>query len=341
MLIERVILREVAGRLVWLGGLLLALFSVQRLGLYLTQAAEGGIPPALVFSVWLLKMPYRLPELLAFAVFMALLLTYARMLHDRELTILQGNGFGILQHLRLVLPLMAIAATVSGLSSFMLAPHSNLRAEQLLASAPELQNLPLPGRFHTTPQGTLFVEQATASQAPGAYLYLEDTVITARAVELLEGDVRLLELRDGWRYDGTPPQRISSFQYYRMPLYRGAGVLSQRPRTLSTGQLLERGHARDWAELQFRIDQVILCLLLPLLAVLLHPVLPGRQLRYTSVALGIGGYFVYRNLLEVGRSMLVQGQTPMLSGTWWIHLLLLCVLLALYYRHVRPRGPAT
>ena len=350
LLIERYIIREFAVRLAWLGGLLVALFSVQRLGLYLTHAAEGNIPPSLVLSVWLLKIPHRLPEVLAFSTFLALLLTYARLLHDRELTVLRGGGWGLRQHLGLAAKIALAAALAAGLLSFVLAPRANLGAERLLATAPETLTLPLPGRFHTLSRGhgTILVERGEALLAERAYLYLDEpgghTVITARDVELraaADGRPRELELRGGRRYDaatGRAPHRVTSFDRYQAVLPTVGGVPGDtgRPRALPLQRLWERGTARDWAELQFRADQVMLCLLLPLLAVLLHPVLPGRQLRYTSLVVGVAGFFGYRSLLEVGRSMLAREQVPPILGTWWVHLLLVGVLALLLYRHVRP-----
>ena len=112
----------------------------------------------------------------------------------------------------------------------------------------------------------------------------------------------------------------------------GVSATGARPRTLTVARLLERSEPGTWAELQFRADQVMLCLLLPLLAVLLYPVLPDRRLRHGSLAIGIGGYFVYRNLLEAGRSMMAREQIPAALGTWWVHLLLVCVLALLLYR---------
>ena len=221
MLIERYILREFAVRLVWLGGLLIALFSVQRLGLYLTRAAEGGIPPALVFSLWLLKLPHRLPEVLAFATFTALLLTYARLLHDRELTVLQGGGWGIRRHLQLAVKIALATALLGGLLSFGLAPRANLYAERLLYAAPETRQLPLPGQFHASPRGhgTILVERGEPLRAEGVYLYLgaadgATVVVTAREAALqtsVDGQPRELELQDGRRYDlpagGAAPHR--------------------------------------------------------------------------------------------------------------------------------------
>lgn len=343
-------------RLAWLGGLLVALFSVQRLGLYLTRAAEGSIPPSLVLSAWLLKLPHRLPEVLAFSSFLALLLTYTRLLHDQELTVLQGSGWGLRQHLGLALKIALIVALAAGLLSFVLAPRANLQMEKILSVAPEIHNLPAPGRFHTLPSGygTLLVELGGPLQAKGVYLYLDEpdshTVITAGELELREAHgtrPRELELRGGWRYDavvGQAPHRITSFDRYHMPLPSPGEVAGNidNPRALSVVRLLERSTPKDWAELQFRVDQVMICLLLPLLAVLLHPVLTRRQSRYTPLTVGIVGYFVYRSLLDVGHSMLAREQLPVILGTWWVHLLLAVVLVALLHRRARmmPRGKA-
>lgn len=341
-------------RLAWLGGLLVALFSVQRLGLYLTRAAEGGIPSSLVLSAWLLKMPHRLPEVLAFSSFLALLLTYTRLLHDRELMVLQGGGWRLRQNLGIALKIALAAALAAGLLSFALAPRANLQMEKILSATPEIHSLPGPGRFHTLPRGygTLLVEQGGPLQAKEVYLYLDrpgsHTVITAGELELREAhgtQPRELELRDGWRYDavaGQAPHRITSFDRFRMPLPSpgdAAEKISNR-RALSVTRLLERGMPEDWAELQFRADQVMICLLLPLLAVLLHPVLTRGQLRYNPLVAGIAVYFVYRSLLDVGRSMMAREQLPLVLGTWWVHLLLAVVLAALLYRRTRitPRG---
>jgi lipopolysaccharide export system permease protein len=80
------------------------------------------------------------------------------------------------------------------------------------------------------------------------------------------------------------------------------------------------------AELHWRIAMPISCVVLTLLAIPLSRLRP-RQGRYARVWVAVVIYFLYSNLISVGKVWVARGTVPEALGLWWTHAAV--VLLAL------------
>jgi lipopolysaccharide export system permease protein len=152
---------------------------------------------------------------------------------------------------------------------------------------------------------------------------------------------RYLVLEDGYRYEGVPGQadyRVMHFREHGIRIQKREPILSTRHRyAYPTTRLLASSDPEDKAELQWRLATPISILLLGLLAVPLSKTSPRRG-RFGGMVLGILIYLVYNNLLTVAKSSMGKGEVPEVVGMWWVHLLLLGLLLLLHWRQSRPVG---
>jgi lipopolysaccharide export system permease protein len=73
------------------------------------------------------------------------------------------------------------------------------------------------------------------------------------------------------------------------------------------------------AELHWRVAMPVSCVVLTLLAVPLARLRP-RQGRYSRVWVAVVIYFLYQNLLTVGKVWISRGAVPEIVGLWWTHL---------------------
>ncbi|MCB0074943.1 MAG: LptF/LptG family permease, partial [Caldilineaceae bacterium] len=88
----------------------------------------------------------------------------------------------------------------------------------------------------------------------------------------------------------------------------------------------------ELAELQWRVSMPLSVILLALLAVFLSRTNP-RQGRYAKFFIGILIYVIYSNLLGVAKSWVERGTIQPLVGIWWVHLLVLAMVIMLMLQH--------
>jgi lipopolysaccharide export system permease protein len=82
------------------------------------------------------------------------------------------------------------------------------------------------------------------------------------------------------------------------------------------------------AELHARLAMPLMCAVLALLAVPLARLRP-RQGRYARVWIAVVIFFLYVNLITVGKVWIARGALPEVFGLWWTHaaVLLLALLI--------------
>jgi len=78
---------------------------------------------------------------------------------------------------------------------------------------------------------------------------------------------------------------------------------------------------------------IFLCLLLSALAIPLSQTSP-RQGRYTRLGLGLVIYLVFSNLIYVGKNWINFGKVPPEIGLWWIHAILLMLVIFLFIQQI-------
>ena len=99
---------------------------------------------------------------------------------------------------------------------------------------------------------------------------------------------------------------------------------------LATMDILKSDNKVHQAEFQWRLSLILSCLLLPLLAVLLSQSHASER-RYLPFIIAISIYLIYSNLLGIAQTLLKRDVLPSIIGLWWVHLLLIGVLVLLYY----------
>jgi lipopolysaccharide export system permease protein len=226
--------------------------------------------------------------------------------------------------------------------TLVLAPDATARALSLRSAALRAgQFAPVaPGKFRifsggnavvyaqdVNPDGTLadvFVERNRGALVEVALAERARHTVTA------DGMTHILTLYNGERFEGVPGGaefRIVRFAEHVVPVQvpvLGEGVRSLEARP--TASLLDSRDASERAELHARIAMPLMCAVLALLAVPLARLKP-RQGRYARVWLAVVIFFLYVNLISVGKVWIARGTIPEFLGLWWTHAAV--VLLAL------------
>lgn len=342
MILERYLIREIAHTLT---GVMVILALIVLSGSFLhilASAIEGDYPVRLVFSLLGLEAVGKLMFILPLSFYFSILLALGRLYNDSEMTALFACGVEPQRIYRAIAALgLSVAAVVAFFSLYMTPKVEDL-SQQLLDEAKakvELAGL-VPGHFNEAGDKGPLVYVEALDEESGVYRNLFAQTRVDGRLQLLsaqrayqridESDgSRYLVLEEGYRYEGQPGEagyRIIHFQTHGLRIEEREVEASQRPRhALTTAHLWDSDDRGDKAELHWRITMPITAFLLALLAVPLSKSDPrkGRNLRLFT---GVLAYFIYSNLLTVGRSWIASGEVPHQFGLWWVHALLVLMI---------------
>jgi len=338
----RYVLREVATAWLLVTGVLLVILLVNQMVGVLERAAASQYPEGVVLELIGLGALQNLSILLPVGLLLGVVLAFGRLYHDSEMAAALACGAG---PANIYLPVALLAALgTAGLAwlTLVLAPNATARALNLRSAALRAgQFAPIaPGKFRNfgggnavvyaqdvNPDGTLaevFVERNRDA--------LVEVALAARARHELSTDglTHILTLYDGERFEGVPGQRefrIMRFAEHVVPVKVRLSVDATRALEAEpTASLIDSGDPDARAELHSRIAMPLMCAVLALLAVPLSRLRP-RQGRYARVWVAVVIFFLYVNLITVGKVWIARGAIPEILGLWWTHAVVVLVAL--------------
>jgi lipopolysaccharide export system permease protein len=354
-IINRYLLREIGITFLGVTALLLMIFLSGTLVRILVQTLEGTYPATIMFALLGLKGASSLMIVIPIALFVAVLLALGRLYHDSEMAAMLACGIGPGQVMRSVWRVGLIVTVVVAWLALYFSPWAEEMSHRLLdeaAAKPEVEGISA-GRFNLLNDGNylIYVESLSANHRSLSQLFAhashqgQEYLVTAASAHELndaQNGQRYLVLENGFRYEGQPGKSefsVVQFKEHGLLLKERPIVPSHRRQSaVPTLKLLGSSQPSDQAELQWRLAVPISTLLLALLAVPLARTAP-REGRYGRLVVGILLYIVYNNMLGVAKTALGKGEVPFWLGTWWVHLLLLSVLIAFVLSQRRLRGP--
>ena len=346
MIISRYLLREMVTALIAVTAVLYVIYVSNRFIRLLADAEGGSLPGDVVVQLLALKSLSNLVTLLPLALFFAVLIAFGRLYKDNEMLALAACGVGSGRLLRTVLwASFAFAGLVAGISLYAgpWAEEQSYRITDALKAGADTRGV-AEGRFRELRDGKLvfYVESLSDDGRSMENVFVETqsqagvrNVLAAERgfyfIDESAGD-RYLVLQDGHRYEGQPgdPQfKVIQFKEHGLLVEERAVVSSARKViAYPTPALLSGVGRHETAELQWRIAMPLATLLLAALAVPLSRTTP-RQGRFAKLFVAILVYVVYMNLLVVSRSWLEQGTVSPYIGMWWVHALLLLLVVVL------------
>jgi len=345
---DRYLLREVIQGWLAVTIVLWLILVSNRLVRYLTDAAEGDIPAALVFQLLSLKMVSYLVIVVPFALALGVVLGLGRLYRDNEMVVMSACGVGPGRIYRPLLGFGLVVAALLAWLSLYVSPGVQARSDRLRASAQQQADITVlgAGRFNDLQGGrvTFYAERLSTDHTQMENLFIllrgreqePPQVLTAktahRIMDQASGD-DFLVLQDGYSYEGLPgaaDYRVMQFGTYgvRVDLPDEVEVAEGRE-AVPTRRLLYSRDPWDVAELQWRLSMPLSVISLLLLAVPLCRSGP-RQGRYGRLVLAILLFVIYYNLLGTARVWVGKGDLPPQVGLWWVLMLPVLLTLLLY-----------
>ena len=233
--------------------------------------------------------------------------------------------------------------------ALVLAPWANNKmqyAEESFKVEADIE-LITPGQFNLAAKGSrvLYTEDMpTPSKLDNVFLHVDNgdtsSVMASHNASIITDKrqgARYIVFRNGNRYDGTPGSldyRFIKFEDYGVLLEgKTLSNIDLDKESLPSHELYGSDNLNHIAELQWRISQVLMMILLAVIAVPLSKSAP-RQGRYAKMALAILLYIMYSNLLLVAMNWLRKGVVDPLIGMWWVHIIFLILFLVLFIRQI-------
>lgn len=338
-LLDRYLLREVLASWAAVTFVLLAIMIATRFASVLGVAAKGELPKELLLNVAMLSSLRYLVILIPVSLLIAIMLSLGRLYSDNEIAAMTACGAGLERLYRPMLGLALALTLLTAALSFSIGPWAGRQADFLAKDAKRLvQFTPFEaGQFKVLGGGraVFYTDSISADGLTLGRVFAEldeargaSVVVAAGGTQQIDAATgeRIITLRDGHRYLGTPGDadydvvRFASLALRLSP--PPFNYVNNQRKLKATGALWGSADREDLAELHIRIAAPVSVLLLALLAVPLSHLKP-RQGRYSKIVFGIVIYLVYTNLLAVGQAWIGKGQLPPALGLWWAHALVL------------------
>lgn len=360
MILFRSICKELYTCLLAIILVLLVIFITNQFVHYLKIAAQGQITMIAVMKVMSLQIPLLLGYLLPLAMYLSILLVFARLYLDSEMAVMQACGVSRLQLMGIVLVFAAGVTVVVGVLMLWAEPRiedHRIRVMEEAVSSASLDKL-VPKRFQSLGKHGVFYAEKVSRKHPemwNVFLALKTKPKVAGAlprwdVTMARGASerhipgmkgRFVLFVDGDRYIGTPGHndyQHAQFERYGVRLDMAMPHLRDWPMNVPTTELWTIQHQKPKAaaELQWRIAMPLSVIILALIAFPLAQVNPRRG-RFTQLLPAIIIYTAYADLMFLGRAWIQKGKVSADVGLWWLHGAFLLLALCIYLSKVRWR----
>ncbi len=315
---------------------------------YMGDAVAGSIAADLVLKLLSIKLLGALGQLVPFAWFIAVILTFGRLYKDNEMTIFSATGLGSLRLLRFIMAPTLFCAAMVAIFTFYVDPTTREYAYQLNDEAVQRSEMSgiAAGTFNAI-QGServFYIERFSKDRKEMYNVFIQggsgdalDLFSAPRARQFVDtqSGERYLLLLDGYRYAKNAGSGELLLYEYEEASVRidqpDISPASRKRKAYPTEQLWHSDDVKDKAELHWRLAMPISVVLLSLLAVLLSYTTP-REGRFAKLFAAILIYIVYSNLMGVGQSWIGSGKMSPLLGLWWVHLIAIATISVLYIR---------
>ncbi|MGI9290017.1 MAG: LPS export ABC transporter permease LptF [Gammaproteobacteria bacterium] len=347
-ILNRYVFRETLQTWLVVTGILLLILLTDQFARVLDDVAEADIPKDAIVAVMGLSILQYLTILIPVGIFIAILLSLARLYRDSEMAAMMACGIGNTALYRPIVFLALLLACLVAWLSLVAGPSAAREVERIEDEAKRSADLGLlePGRFISfgRDETTIYAEEVTEGGVlKNVFVQRRqnDKVVVIVAAEAsqqneVEAGQKILFFKNGERHEGVPGDkafRVVKFAEHGIPFeVSGSREPKIREETLTVTELFELNTPTSVAEFQWRLSVPLTLLLLTLIAVPLSRS-PPRTGRYNNLIAGILIYVMYSNMLGASKVWIEQEKIPSWLGMWWVHGIMLVVTLFMLLRH--------
>jgi len=348
LILNRALIREVTITSVGVSLIITGILLVVRLVGLLSKAAEGTVPIDSVIGLLTLKMVSYIDLIIPLMVYVAILMVMNRWHRDNELVVWGACGVGLGSLMRPLVIFAALITAIVAVFSFYFSPFSVAQAQALEEEAKARKEITgiAPGAFHPLQggSGVYYIEGLGEGKnsLQDVFVYMresrnEGTIVANNAYQGIDDNTnaRYLVLENGRRYDGGPGDSdftIMKYASYAIRIKNAKAIeITPRVKGIPTLDLMKSDDPEKKVELHWRIAKVAVVPILVIFALAFSHI-TVRKSRFSNMLTALATYFMYANMLVVGKSMMEKDSTPLWLGLWWVHALFLLAALYLFWR---------
>lgn len=297
------------------------------------------------------------PLIFSLSLFLAIILTVSQLYKSSEAIVLNSLGLGDKHFMLFIQPVVILATLFVFFLTTSAVPWAKEQKNLIVEESKNASEFSFikEGEFQEFKDGEIVFYASESSTPDDAqeqnmeeiFIYASAKgrpliVLASEATKYTDPDTRsvYLRLKDGVRYQGIPSSEnisILEFDQYDLQIISGEAQESEIVYTKIEGRstldlLSEQGNTAA-AELQWRFSQPLSVLILSALGVLLGKASP-RGGKGIGLLIGVGVFVLYNNGLLMAKGALERGEINAWIGLWWIHLLVIVLIIILYqFRH--------
>ena len=343
-IIDRYLLKEITRTSLSVLAIFMIILTANTMLRLIEEASIGNFPSYLLFPLILIKITQYSIFLIPISLFLGITLSFGRLYSTNEMAVMSSSGLSPNDFARILATIIIPAAMIVSVFSLYITPSATeyrYKLEHKLNSEERIEEINA-GRFTSSQSGkaTFFVENIHNNVLEKIFFSSSgtraDAIENSKSAKYFENEqnVKYILLRDGEIREVIPP----SYLVTRKTVYKEHGIqLGQEiPELLnfkfdarSTLSLFGDKDIESRAELQSRLLLPMATILLGFLALPLSYSSP-RKGRYTKIFLSSVIYFMYLILISISEKLFVLGKTPSVLGMWWLHILVLFLVIILY-----------
>jgi len=330
----------------------LVLFGNQFV-LTVQESVEEGIPIQELMPIVSFNMIRDIPLILSLSLFLAIILTISQLYKNSEAVVMNSLGLSDKHFVSFIQPIVLLSFVIIFILSIYAVPWAKQQKnimERETKNASEFSFI-TEGEFEQFKQGNIifYASESKSLDSIGEqnmeeiFIYASDNekpviVLASEATKYTDNESNsiYLRLKDGVRYQGIPNNKnvnILNFDLYDIEIVSGelqeSVAIITKIEGKSTVELIKEGGLYANAELQWRLSQPIVVLLLSIIGVFLGKNSP-RKGKGINLLIGVLLFMMYNNGLLIAKSAVERGQLDPVIGLSGIHFLVLLLLILLY-----------
>ena len=324
-----------------------------RIVLTVQESFERGIPFQELMPLVSLNMIRDLTLILTLSLFLAIILSISQLYKNSEAIVMNSMGLSDKHFIVFIQPPVLLTFVIIFFLTIYAVPWAKQQkniVEEESKNASEFSFI-TEGEFEEYKQGDIvFYASGSKTLDTVGEQNMEEIFIYAsnkgKPVIVLASEAKkyidstnnsiYLRLKDGVRYQGIPSDEninILNFDIYDIEIVSGelqkSLAIYTKIEGKSTFDLIKEGGSYANAELQWRLSQPIMVLILSVFGVFLGKASP-RGGKGVNLLIGIIVFMLYNNALLIAKSAIELSQMDPVIGLWGVHLLVLMLLILLY-----------
>ena len=324
-----------------------------RIVLTVQESFERGIPFQELMPLVSLNMIRDLTLILTLSLFLAIILSISQLYKNSEAIVMNSMGLSDKHFIVFIQPPVLLTFVIIFFLTIYAVPWAKQQkniVEEESKNASEFSFI-TEGEFEEFKQGDIvfYASESKTLDTVGEqnmeeiFIYASNKgkpviVLASEAKKYIDSTNNsiYLRLKDGVRYQGIPSDEninILNFDIYDIEIVSGelqkSLAIYTKIEGKSTFDLIKEGGSYANAELQWRLSQPIMVLILSVFGVFLGKASP-RSGKGVNLLIGVIVFMLYNNALLIAKSAIELSQMDPVIGLWGVHLLVLMFLILLY-----------